>query len=479
MKGMRVPAALAVIGVLLVAGCTGAGVSKAGGAPAAPAGTITLTFASADLLPADSLFATQVDRDSGGHLKVRTVPVDYNSPSIDQTLAADLAKGKLDVADVGSRAWESLGINAFRAYQEPFLITSRELLDAAVTGTVATGLLDTLKPIGITGLAIAPDSIRYLYSTRPLTTLAQFKGARIRINDSATTGEVLNALGATPVTDLPSGPQTVEALHDGALTAIESNPVNAMQDGYLHVAPYVAVNAPLFAKTVTFAANSARMARLPARDAAWLRQAAQQAAAAEASDAGDRTMWGSLCGQGLKPLALTEPQLTALQAAESPVYAELAADLPTTLAADRIGSLAITKPRMDSWATCHGIQDLSSPSKVLDGSYTVTITKAEVVAAGEPADSGNDGVFRIAIHDGRYALYHPAGLPGPAWRPEDPAEVGTITITGNHATLVPEVNQQFGSGPASYTFELFHGLLTWHLLSGPTWDTTRPWRKLS
>jgi TRAP-type C4-dicarboxylate transport system substrate-binding protein len=487
---VRPVAALAVVSALLVAGCDGPGTGKAGGAPAAvPTGTITLTFASGDLKPVDATFANLVNRDSGGHLRLRTVRYDYNSPSVDQRVAADLKNGKLDVGDVGSRAWESLGVSAFRAYQEPFLIASRELLDAAVTGTVASGLLATLKPAGITGLAIAPDSVRYLYSTRPLTTPAQFSGAKIRINDSATTNEVLAALGATPVTGMPSGSATVQALHDGRLTAIESNPVNAMQNGYLAAAPYVAVNAPLFAKTVTFAVNSARLGHLPARDAGWLRQAAQQAAAAEATSAADRTIWGTLCGQGLKPLALTAQQLTVLQTAEASTYADLAADAPTTLAIDRIGSLAITEPRTDAWATCHGVQDFPSPTKVLDGSYGITVTQAEVAASGDCTNCGNAGTFRLAIRDGRYALYHPVRVNADpdepsvsfqkTWRPEDPTEVGTISITGNQAALVPEVNQQNGSVPSAYTFELFHGLLTWHQLSGPTSDTTHPWRKLS
>jgi TRAP-type C4-dicarboxylate transport system substrate-binding protein len=487
---VRPAVALAVIGALALAGCGGAGTGKAGGAPAAaPTGTITLTFASGDLLPVDAMFADLVNRDSGGHLKLRTVPQDYNSPGVDQTVAADLKNGKLDVADVGSRAWESLGISAFRAYQDPFLIASRDLLDAAVTGTVAAGLLATLKPAGITGLAIAPDSLRYLYSTRPLTTPAQFSGAKIRINDSATTSEVLTALGATPVTGLPSGSATVQALRDGRLTAIESNPVNAMMNGYLQVAPYVVVNAPLFAKTVTFAVNSARLAQLPARDAGWLRQAAQQAAASEAPSAGDRTIWGTLCGQGLKPLALTAQQLAALQTAEASTYGDLAADAPTTLAIDRIGSLAIAEPRTDTWATCQGVRDFPSPTKVLDGSYGVTVTQADVVASGDCTDCGNAGTLRLSVQDGRYALYHPVQLNNnpaeaavsfqKAWRPEDPVEVGAISITGNQATFVPEVNQQNGSAPSTYTFELFHGLLTWHLRSGPSWDTTSPWRKLS
>ena len=483
---VRSCAALAVISTLLVAGCTGPGTGKAGGAPAAaPAGTITLTFASADLLPVDDMFASLVNQDSGGHLRLRMVRYDYNSPSVDQMVAADMHKGKLDVGDVGSRAWESLGVTAFRAYQDPFLITSRELLDAAVTGPVAAGLLATLEPAGITGLAIAPDSIRYLYSTRPLTTLAQFRGAKIRINDSDTTSEVLTALGATPVTDLPSDPAAVQALRDGKLTAIESNPVSAMEHGYLHAAPYVVVNVPLFAKTTTFAINSAKLARLPARDAGWLRQAARQAVTSEATSAGDRTMWGTLCGQGLKPLVLTGQQLTAWQNAEAPTYANIAADDQTTLAVDRIGALATTQPRMDPWATCHGVGDVASRTKVLDGSYNNTVSQADVVASGDCTTCGNAGNFRLTIGDGRYALDHSVRVNNadagsqPGWGPRDPVEVGTISISGNHATFVAQTSQQNGSGTTRYTFELFHGLLNWHRLSGLQWDSTSPWRKLS
>jgi hypothetical protein len=291
------------------------------------------------------------------------------------------------------------------------------------------------------------------------------------------------------VTGLRSDGAAEQALRDGKLTAIESNPVNAMSHDYPGLAPYVVVNAPLFAKTVTFAANSARLGHLPARDAAWLRQAAQQAAASEATSAGDSAMWGTLCGQGLKPLAVTAPQLSALQAAEAATYANLAADAQTALAVDRIGSLATAEPRTDAWATCHGVRDFPSPTKVLDGTYGITITQAEVAASGDCTDCGNAGTFRLAIRDGRYALYHPVQLnmnpsePSASfnkdWRPQDPVEVGTVSVRGPRVTLIPEVNQNNGSVPTAFTFELFHGLLTWHPVSGAGWDTSRPWRKLS
>jgi TRAP-type C4-dicarboxylate transport system substrate-binding protein len=482
--------ALALIAVLAAAGCNGQGASKAGGAPeAAPDGTITLSFASADQLPVDTTFATLVAKDSGGHLKLHTSYYNGRSTSVDVRLAAALAAGKLDVADVASRAWESQGIEAFRAYQVPFLVTSRSLLDRAVTAPVATGMLAALKPAKVTGLAIVPTGIRYLLSTRPLTTPAQFYGAKIRINDSTTSSLVISALGATPVTSIASGPPAVQALRDGKLTAIETDPVNAMMNGYLQVAPYVLVNAPLHAKTTTLAVSSAALARLPAADVGWLREAAAQAAASQAVSTSDRVDWASMCGQGLKPLAATPSQFRALHAAEASTYADVAGDPQTTLAVDRIGEMATKEPRIDNWATCHGVGVAASPTKALDGTYGTTFTQADVAASGDCTDCGNAGTYTLTIHDGRYAVFHPVQLhanPSESsvsffrgWRPTDPVEVGAIFINGNRATMVPEVNQQNGSQTVAYTFELFRGLLTWHVVSGTGWDSPRPWKRLS
>src|SRR5262249_52817813 len=347
---------------------------------------------------------------SGGHLKLRTIYYNGRSTSVDVTIAAALAAGKLDVGDVASRAWESQGIVAFRAYQVPFLVTSRALLGRAVTAPVAAGMLAALKPAKVTGLAIVPTGIRYLLSTRPLTDPAQFHGAKIRINDSRASSEVISALGATPVSSVASGPAAVQALRDGRLTAIEADPIGAMSNGYLPVAPHRLVTAPLYARTTPLAVSSAALAKLPAAAAGWLREAAVQAAASQAASTSDRVGWASMCGQGARPVAATQSQFQALHAAEAATYAELAADPATTLAIDRIGGLAAGEPRMDPWATCHGVGVAGSPTKALDGRYGTTWTQAEVVASGDCPNCGNAGTFTLTIHDGRYALRHPVQL---------------------------------------------------------------------
>jgi TRAP-type C4-dicarboxylate transport system substrate-binding protein len=483
---------LVALAAVLAAGCAAAGTSKSGGAPEAVHGTVTLTFASGDLLPVDSTFMDWVAQDSAGHLKLRLVTENGRLTNIDQTLAGELASGKLDVADIGSRAWETVGAEAFRAYQAPFLIGSRELLDQAVTGRVESELLASLKQVGVTGLSIVPLSIRYIFSTRPLTTLTQFTGAKIRINVSPTTSQVMDGLGATPVTSVATGPAAVAALRDGALTGIESDPFTAVENGYVTVAPYVTVNAPLFGRTTTFAVNSKLLARLPAADAGWLREAAQQAARTNAVGETDQAAWSSACGAGLRPLAITQQQFTALHNAEAAVYADLSSDQLTTLVMDQIGGMAATKPRLDTWATCHSVGITPSPTGQLDGTYTQTVTEAEDIASGDPCPHcGNAGTFRLVIDDGRYALYHPVSIDdtntsGPIaafqhiWRASDPAEVGTVSVAGDRVTYVPEVNQQWGSAPGSYTFLLFRGVLTFRQVSGSDdFNDFVPWRRLS
>ena len=138
------------------------------------------------------------------------------------------------------------------------------------------------------------------------------------------------------------------------------------------------------AERIPQTATPVDLAKLPVRDAGWLRQAA----ATQATTTTDRVRWASACSQGLKPLAVTQQQFTASHAAEAATYAGLAADQQTTLAIDRIGSLATQEPRMDNWATCHGLGVGASPTRVLDGTYGVTVTQAEVVASGDRADCG-------------------------------------------------------------------------------------------
>lgn len=490
---IRQVAVLALGTALLGSGCTVTGTTKGGGKrrPQVKTEAVTVRFAAGERQPYDLIFAREVASLSKGLVKIDVVPYDERDSTIDERIAKDLVAGRVEVADIASRAWLTLGVNSFTAYQAPFLVTSRELLDAAVRPPVAPALLDSLKEIGVTGLAVAPRSVRYLFSTRPLATPGQFHGAVVRVNDDPLAEQAFSTLGATTDKTVEAGVATRQALRNGQLTAVEADVQTARVNDYVGVAPYVLVGAPLYAKTTTFAANTARLKAMGPQVARWLERAATSAAAQVSKTLNDEAAWSGACAAGVKPQQLLPTQLDELRAAELPVFNTIGASRRASLALDRIGWLAIQQPRLDPWTLCGRTPRAPSPTRPIDGTYTTRITSDDVLAAGDCVTCGNDGSYMLTIHDGRYALQHPPppdqdpNEPSVAqfagWRRGDPMEVGSVLLTGDRALVRPDVGSQSGAGPATYTFEAFRGRLRWSAVSGTTWEvfTAKPWTKTS
>src|SRR5687768_16156547 len=99
-------------------GCSlGGGSSKAGGpAPTpSPSGrTVTIKFASGNPGIGQAEFLKQLARASGGRLRAQPVRYDTSATDVDQVIVRDLVDGRIDVADVAARAWESVGVTRLR-----------------------------------------------------------------------------------------------------------------------------------------------------------------------------------------------------------------------------------------------------------------------------------------------------------------------------------------------------------------------------
>jgi TRAP-type C4-dicarboxylate transport system substrate-binding protein len=469
-----------------LAGCSlGGGSSKSGGSPAERGGAsnvVTLRFASADSGAVARTFASELARVSGGRLRAVTVRYDDLATDVDQQIARDVARGRVDIADVAARAWESLGATGLRAFQSPFLITSDALLDRVVADRrIADPLLQSLTPLRVTGLSLTPRGVRYLFAAdRPLDRPDAFKGARIRVNESPTTEDILSELGARPTTSVRSGRDVVAALRDGDLDAVEASMRLATASGYLQEAPHQ--SPALYAKVTTLVANSKRLEDLGPAAGAWIREAAARAAAAERAH-DDRSSWVAACASGLRVAKPTPAQLDALQVTVVDTHTNLDADPVAAVAVDRIGLLATQTARVDPWAHCAGERAWSSPTRDIDGTYEVTITQADLDRTG--TEPGNDGPYRLYIGNGRYALLHM--VPDPTWPPgwdfnRDPVDVGTVRVEGDRAQFRNEKSILVGTaGAAIYRFELFRDRLRWRYVSGTedfvVWSG-RPWRKV-
>jgi TRAP-type C4-dicarboxylate transport system substrate-binding protein len=483
------PCVLAVTLVCLAAGLAGcalgSGSSKAGGpapTPVSRQATATLTIRVAGGTPGSSLeeFMRHLARASGGRMRAQLVLYDMSATDVDQRLARDLARGRIDVADIAARAWESLGLTATSAFQSPFLLTSDALLDrVARDARITRPILDSVSTAGVTGLAVVPGGVRYVFAAdRPLDSPQAFAGARIRVQESATTDAILRSLGARPITTIRNGGEVIAALRSGRLDAVEADMRTAVTNGYVKAAPHI--SSPLFAKVTTLAANSQRLRALGPTAAGWLRVAAARTAAAEiAGD--DRTFWASACAAGLKPHPSTPAQLDALHTALLQVHSTLDGDQTARLAIDRMGLYAVREPAADPWMRCGRTAAGAARESVLDGAYEHTVTAEDEARAGSPP--GNAGHYRVEFDHGRYAVFHlgPADPEQPGWDfARDPVEVGSVLVRGDVATLRPETSISVGSMPKIYRFELFRGRLRWHYVRGiedflMTADT---WRKV-
>jgi C4-dicarboxylate-binding protein DctP len=476
---------VALLATTTLAGCslTGGGAGKAGGpAPKERAftGVVTIRYGAADPGIVQPEFFAELARVSHGHVRAVPVVYDTRAPDGDQRVARDLIAGKLDVADVATRAWESHGVGAMRAFQSPFLITSDALLDRATADPrVAGPLLRSLASLGVTGLAILPVGVRYLFSRHaPLSSPEALAGARVRVSTSRLSDEIMRAVRARPTSAIRNEDAVVAALERGRLDAVESNIHAAVNSGYIAAAPYI--SSPIFAKANATVANSARLRALGPQAAAWVRIAAERAAA-RVREQDAAIDWEAACGGGLRVTPSTPAQIDALQRALFGVHVGLDGDAVAALAIDRIGLLAVRAPAGDRWAQC-GHARAASPSRALDGAYEFDISPADQARVG--ASLGNDGHYRVEIGNGRYALLHSATSGDPrrgAWDFErDPVEVGSVLIAGDVATLRPETALVDRSRPKVYRFALFRDRLRWTHVSG-TPDflmTAHPWRKL-
>ena len=169
--------------VSLTSGCgSNADTSSKAGGEAAP---ITLRVGTDDgpgRPAADQIseFASQVKQLSDGAIIIEPV-WQADGPQHrdwDQLVARMVVNGELDMGMIPARAWDTEGVTSLRSLNAPFLINSEEFMATVVSADIATEMLTGLDSIGITGLALVPESMRQVFSFgEPLLTPQQFRGS--------------------------------------------------------------------------------------------------------------------------------------------------------------------------------------------------------------------------------------------------------------------------------------------------------------
>src|SRR5499427_10304030 len=195
---VRLVVLLAVMAVM--AGCGSSGFNKAGDSQARHPVVLTLANVNGSTGELDG-FTSNVWRLSHGTMRI---DVKYRwrpgQVKAETGLIGDVRAGKADLGVVGSRAWDSVGVDGFRALGAPLLIDSYALQDRVLRSPMIGQMLAGLRPLGLAGIGMLPGPLRKpLGIARPLLKPSDYAGLRFGVQQSRVAAATMRALGATPV----------------------------------------------------------------------------------------------------------------------------------------------------------------------------------------------------------------------------------------------------------------------------------------
>jgi TRAP-type C4-dicarboxylate transport system substrate-binding protein len=419
----------ALLVACLLAGCSlgGEGDSdKAGGSETPVVLSLAYSYKSGDAQPDESAlryFASRVAERSDGGLRVRITfdAVGDEVPETEPRVANMVRSGQFDLGWVASRVWDLQGVRSFQALQAPFLITDYDLLGRVVRSPLAGEMLDGLDRLGLSGLALVPESLRHPASQHAaLRSVKDFDGARFRDIPSAATDSLVSALGATPVriTNARFGPEVSAGNVDSTETAI-----SRARGGWTLTA-----NVIFFGKANTVFANSKAFDKLSREHRDVLRKAARDTIGRGLEDApSDVTAARKFCAAG-RIVNASPAELEGLRRAAQPVYERLERDDLTRSLIARIRAMKDSGGDADApapapcgrAATPEGETVTVRSPEAFNGTYRWQLTKAGALRAGVGAKDPDIGsVVTMTLLDGRWLLG------------KDPHYSGTFEVEGD------------------------------------------------
>jgi tripartite ATP-independent transporter DctP family solute receptor len=156
---------------------------------------------------------------SGGRDQIRVFhsrQLGEEKETIEQTRAGAIDLNRTNGALIGNF------VPAMNVLAMPFLFRSTEHLQKVLYGPIGNEILASFEPYGFVGLAFYDSGARSIYNNvRPVRTVADLKGLRLRVQQSELMSDMVKALGAEPV-ELPYG-QVITGLATRLIDGAENN----------------------------------------------------------------------------------------------------------------------------------------------------------------------------------------------------------------------------------------------------------------
>jgi tripartite ATP-independent transporter DctP family solute receptor len=216
----------------------------------------------------------------------------------------------------------------------PFLFRSIEHLQKVLDGPIGNEILGSFEPYGFVGLAFYDSGARSVYnSVRPIRSIADLKGLRLRVQQSELMSDMIKALGAEPI-ELPYG-QVLTGLATKLIDGAENNWPSFVTTDHYKYAGYYTLTEHTMGPEVLIMSRKA-WESLPPEDRTIFREAALQ------SGRFMRERWKDLEEQSRRQAAgagvtiVTEFDRKPFEAAMASIYAKAQRDPAAAQLIERI-----------------------------------------------------------------------------------------------------------------------------------------------
>jgi tripartite ATP-independent transporter DctP family solute receptor len=179
----------------------------------------------------------KLDQATNGRLSVQmfaAMQLGGEKEAIEQAQIGALAMARVSVGALGPV------VDALNVINLPFLFRNTAHMQKVIDGPIGQELLDAVTndpKAGLVGLCWMDAGARSVYDTkRPIHTLADLKGLKIRVIGNPMFVDMMNALGGNGVA--MGYDQVFSALQTGVIDGAENNPPSFVFDNHYQVAKY-------------------------------------------------------------------------------------------------------------------------------------------------------------------------------------------------------------------------------------------------
>ncbi|MHC2435013.1 TRAP transporter substrate-binding protein [Bradyrhizobium sp. USDA 4451] len=188
--------------------------------------------------------------------------------TLEQTRAGAIDLNRTNVALIGTM------VPQVNVLAMPFLFRSQEHLQHVLDGPIGSEILNSFEAHGFVGLAFYDSGARSIYnSVRPVRSLDDLRGLRLRVQQSAQMSDTIRALGAEPI-EMAYG-QVLTGLANRLIDGAENNWPSFVTTGHYKYAGYYTLTQHTVSPEVLVMSQKA-WASLTADEQKIFREAAQR-----------------------------------------------------------------------------------------------------------------------------------------------------------------------------------------------------------